>query len=317
MTKHRIADLIVDKLAINGVDVVTALLLASGQVADLNGESYGLILDADADTAIGAPTDDVINIKINGAEDFRLLANIFRALSGSVIETDTINETTSATGVTIDSLLVKDAGLVVGTSGALDLNGEAGGIVFDTDGDTKLYASANDVLTLKIAGASDFTLAANLLTALAGSVMATDTISETTAANGVDIDGLKVKDNTLTAWRYAVVTKSGNYTVTAADSGTIFIAGAADIVFTLPATIAGLRYGFVIATAGLSAGTGLSVSPAAADKIMGNGFTSADNKDAICAGSGDREGDQIRIFADGVDGWYFDGPALGTWTREA
>jgi hypothetical protein len=105
--------------------------------------------------------------------------------------------------------------------------------------------------------------------------------------------------------------------VTAADSGTVFIAGAADIVFTLPATIAGLRYGFVIATAGLSSGTGLSISPAAADKIMGNGFTSQDNKDAICAGSGDREGDQIRIFGDGVDGWYFDGPALGTWTREA
>jgi hypothetical protein len=126
-----------------------------------------------------------------------------------VIETNTINETTAASGVTIDSLLVKDAGLVVGTGGALDLNGETGGIVFDTDGDSKLYASANDVLTVKIAGASDFTIAANLLTALAGSVVATDTIAETTAANGVDIDGLKVKDNTLTAWRYAVVTKSG------------------------------------------------------------------------------------------------------------
>ncbi len=35
-------------------------------------------------------------------------ANIFRALSGSVIETNTINETTSASGVTIDGALLKD-----------------------------------------------------------------------------------------------------------------------------------------------------------------------------------------------------------------
>lgn len=99
----------VKKLSISGVDLKTALLLATGQVVDLNGEAYGLVLDADADTAIGASVDDVINIKINGAEDFRILANIFRALSGSVIETDTVNETTSAAGVTIDGVLLKDS----------------------------------------------------------------------------------------------------------------------------------------------------------------------------------------------------------------
>jgi hypothetical protein len=109
----------VKKLTISNVDLVTALLLASGQVADLNGESYGLVLDADADTAIGAPVDDVINIKINGAEDFRILANIFRALSGSVIETNTINETTAASGVTIDSVLVKDGGVVLADGAAV------------------------------------------------------------------------------------------------------------------------------------------------------------------------------------------------------
>lgn len=92
----------------NGQTVDSAVLLGTGEVVDLNGESYGLVLDADADTAIGAPTDDVINIKIAGAEDFRIAANLLTALSGSVIATNTISETTADSGVTVDSVLLKD-----------------------------------------------------------------------------------------------------------------------------------------------------------------------------------------------------------------
>lgn len=120
--KRRIRDLAVESLTIGETTVVTAVLLASGQAVDINGEAYGLILDADADTAIGASTDDVINIKIAGSEDFRLLANIFRALSGSVIETDTINETTSAAGVTIDGVLLKDGGAVFADAAAIEVD---------------------------------------------------------------------------------------------------------------------------------------------------------------------------------------------------
>lgn len=97
-----------DQIVVDGVSVVTALLLASGQVVDINGEAYGLVLDADADTAIGASVDDIINIKVAGAEDFRIAANTFTALSGSAIETNTINETTAASGVTVDGVLLKD-----------------------------------------------------------------------------------------------------------------------------------------------------------------------------------------------------------------
>ena len=74
---------------------------------DLNGTE--LVLDADADTSITADTDDQIDIRISGADDFRFIANIFRALSGSVIETNTLNETTAGSGVTIDGLQVKDS----------------------------------------------------------------------------------------------------------------------------------------------------------------------------------------------------------------
>jgi hypothetical protein len=106
-----------------------------------------------------------------------------------------------------------------------------------------------------------------------------------------------------------IVAKTANFTLTAADSGKIFSIGTADIVATLPATSNGLRYTFVIAAAGLSASTGFSVSPVAADKIMGNGFTSADDQDAICTGATDREGDLSL-------GWYIT-RVIGTWARQA
>jgi len=51
--------------------------------SDLNGAE--LILDADGDTTITADTDDQIDIKIAGADDFRFTANSFEILSGSTI----------------------------------------------------------------------------------------------------------------------------------------------------------------------------------------------------------------------------------------
>jgi len=48
---------------------------------DVNGQE--LILDADADTSITADTDDQIDIKIAGADDFQFTANTFTAQSGS------------------------------------------------------------------------------------------------------------------------------------------------------------------------------------------------------------------------------------------
>jgi hypothetical protein len=55
---------------------------------DVNGQE--LILDADADTSITADTDDQIDIKIAGADDFQFTANTFTAQSGSTITTPTL-----------------------------------------------------------------------------------------------------------------------------------------------------------------------------------------------------------------------------------
>jgi hypothetical protein len=107
---------------INGVSVVTALLLASGQVVDLNGEADALILDAAQNVRIDGSSTGKMRIKISGAYDFEVLANIFRALSGSVIETNTINETTAASGVTIDGVLLKDGGAVFADAATIEID---------------------------------------------------------------------------------------------------------------------------------------------------------------------------------------------------
>ncbi len=98
-------------LTLNGASVATALLLASGQVADLNGEADALILDAAQVVRLDGSSAGKVRFKISGAYDFEVLANILRAIAGSSIETDTINETTAASGVTVDGVLLKD-GLV-------------------------------------------------------------------------------------------------------------------------------------------------------------------------------------------------------------
>lgn len=110
-----------------------------------------------------------------------------------------------------------------------------------------------------------------------------------------------------------VTTSNVSVTVTAAQSGMTFVATAGDLVFTLPSTAAGLCYTF---TQNTTAGSvGLSISPATADKIIGNGFTPLDNKDAINTKATARIGDSITLVGDGVDGWYVKSVS-GTWDRE-
>lgn len=109
---------------------------------------------------------------------------------------------------------------------------------------------------------------------------------------------------------------SATQTLTAAQSGQKFV-GAVDAVFTLPAAAAGTKgVWYEFETGVLSAGTGLSISPAAADHIRGNGLTSVDNKDLINTGATDRLGDMVRLYCDGVDGWVIEA-VVGTWAKEA
>lgn len=132
----------------NGTTVSTSVLLGSSEVIDMNGEADALILDADADTTISAPTDDQIDIEIAGADDFRITANTFTALSGSTIATNTIAETTAASGVTIDGVLVKD-GTTTHRSPVIAVS--ASGAIAVPNGNTSYYItedSAGAAMTL-------------------------------------------------------------------------------------------------------------------------------------------------------------------------
>jgi len=76
-------DTISEKTSANGVSIDSVKLKDS--TVDVNGASDGIILDADADTTISADTDDQIDFKIAGADDFQMTANTFTVASGSKI----------------------------------------------------------------------------------------------------------------------------------------------------------------------------------------------------------------------------------------
>ena len=110
---------------------------------DLNGEQ--LILDADADTTITADTDDQIDIRIAGADDFQFTANKFLVQTGS----------------------------------NLDMNGTE--LILDADADTSITADTDDQIDIRIAGADDFQFTANTFTAQSGSTITTPTLGVITA----------------------------------------------------------------------------------------------------------------------------------------
>jgi len=98
---------------------------------DLNGTE--LVLDVDADTSITADTDDQIDIKISGADDFRFTANNFNILSGSTITIDsgaTITNSGTATGFSsnafTNNVTITSGNIVMATAGrGIDFSNQA------------------------------------------------------------------------------------------------------------------------------------------------------------------------------------------------
>ena len=123
--------------------------LVTPSTLDVNGQE--LILDADADTSITADTDDQIDIKIGGADDFSFKANKFEVQTGSNI----------------------------------DMNGTE--LILDADADTSITADTDDQIDIKIAGADDFRFTANNMNVLSGSTLTIDsgaTITNSGTATG-------------------------------------------------------------------------------------------------------------------------------------
>lgn len=120
---------------------------------------------------------------------------------------------------------------------------------------------------------------------------------------------------------------SVNKTLTAADSGIVQNVIIDGITITLPATALGIHY--TIRNSGATkllatAGTGddgsvlVTVAPAAADGITGNGFTATVNKAALNTKATAKVGDYISIMGTGttgVTGWVMTA-VRGTWARQ-
>ena len=125
-------------LTVAGALTVSGLTTASAKL-DLNGTE--LILDADADTSITADTDDQIDIRIAGADDFSFTANTFTAASGS-------------------GIVIPDGGLTLGstalTSTATELN-QLDGKVAKTAGKESIWVPAGAMYPSTTNPCSDLT----------------------------------------------------------------------------------------------------------------------------------------------------------------
>ena len=119
---------------------------------DLNGVE--LLLDADGDTSITSDTDDQIDIKIAGADDFKFSANSFNVLSGSTLTIDsgaTITNSGTATGFggAADDISTGDAAVTIATSSGnitIDSQASDADIIFKgTDGGSDITALTLDM----------------------------------------------------------------------------------------------------------------------------------------------------------------------------
>ena len=106
---------------------------------DLNGNE--LILDVDGDTTITADTDDQIDFKIAGADDFRMTANTFNALDGSTVlvgggSSRTVGGVTAA--LQVEGTAINDSSISMISNGASGTDGLPAKLVFGRTGAASL-----------------------------------------------------------------------------------------------------------------------------------------------------------------------------------
>lgn len=119
----------------------------------------------------------------------------------------------------------------------------------------------------------------------------------------------------------AVETLTDDTTLDAEHSGKKLLVGTDAKTLTLPATVAGLVYEVV--NIGADGAVGITISPNASDKIMGNYevngsraiMSGTDDKDIVNTKATAKKGDRIVLVGDGSDGWYIQ-EVDGVWTEE-
>ena len=111
------------------------------KIGDLKGSEF--VLDADGDTTITADTDDTIDVKIAGADDFQFTANTFTAQSGSTIAAQALTATT------------------ITSSSTVDIQGQE--LILDADNDTSITADTDDQIDFKVGGSDKLRITATAL----------------------------------------------------------------------------------------------------------------------------------------------------------
>ncbi len=204
---------------------------------DLDGNE--LILDADADTSITADTDDQIDIRIAGADDFQFTANTFTAQAGSTIAAQALTATTvTASGIvktddtteatsTTDGSLQTDGGLSVAKDAVLGddlkLLSDSAVLSFGADSDTTLTHTDGTGLTLNSTNKLLFRDTGLYINSSTDGQL--DLVADTEiqiAATTIDINGAIAMDGAITG--ATNITLSGEL-----DAATLDISGNADI----------------------------------------------------------------------------------------
>jgi len=205
----------------DGTNIVDAGL---GGATDLDGTE--LILDANGNTSITADTDDQIDIKIAGADDFRFTANTFTALSGSAFvgnltgnasgtaatvttaAQSSITSLGTLTTLTVDDITINGSTISDAGDFTLDVEGDVildanGGDIFFKDGGTTFGSATNTSGDLIIKSGTttaltfdgaDVTLAGDLTIGGDDLTMATNTAGHLLIADGTNFNPVAVTD---------------------------------------------------------------------------------------------------------------------------
>lgn len=129
----------------------------------------------------------------------------------------------------------------------------------------------------------------------------------------VDVDAMAHQDP-FAAYSVREV-KSANYTLDAQDTGKLICVDTDAFILTLPAIADGLG-GVTIVNIGGYGTIAVTISPAAADMILGPDITGADNKDLINTKATAQRFDRVKLDLGDADG-YVVTELVGVWAREA
>ena len=172
------------------------MALTKAQLIDLNANE--MIIDLDGDTSITADTDDQIDIKIAGADDFRFTANTFTALSGSTIAAQALTATTIAVsndgtiGSTgdADAIAISSSGVVTFSQSPVFTAGSLAVVDLDIDGATDIGANLADADLFIVddgAGGTNRKLAASRIATYVGASAGAFSLANLDIDGGTDI----------------------------------------------------------------------------------------------------------------------------------